>query len=225
LSQIIADAVRRAGRDLQRLLDRPVEKGIHEVRELGPALRDALQACVAPVTRVRLNYQCNIADWTRDRTQVDLVVLGEDLATVEVAAELKAWDIGHQLFDLAKIACLLGSGVSSGFLICVARLPEDFDRMPGGSLFPAGLDETRTHEFERLIANNRSEWSHHVGRSGPEPTAVPSAVTTTSVATDVSFEAYPGHSARAVKVRIVDPTPVPLIDGYPADRESTQPLQ
>jgi hypothetical protein len=55
---------------------------------------------------------------------------------VELVAELKVWDIGHQLFDLAKVFGLLAAGPSAGFLVSVARQECDFDRLPSRELFP-----------------------------------------------------------------------------------------
>jgi hypothetical protein len=131
------------------------------------------------------------------------------------AAELKAWNIGHQLFDLAKVCCLLVSGVPTGFLVCVAQREADFDWQPGGELFPAAEGEIREHPFSALIARHRAEWQRHVGKGLPEPTSVPSVVSTTSVSAGVALEAYAGHSIRAVEVAVRDPTPVPLADGSP----------
>jgi hypothetical protein len=133
----------------------------------------------------------------------------------EVVAELKAWDIGHQLFDLAKVCCLLATGVPAGFLVCVARRERDFDRMRGGELFPAVEGEMREHDFAELIIRHRREWQRHVGKGGPEPTSVPSVVSTCSVASGVELEAYPGHSIRAVEVTVRDPLPVTLANGWP----------
>jgi hypothetical protein len=134
---------------------------------------------------------------------------------VAIAAELKAWDIGHQLFDLAKVCCLLTGGVSAGLLISVARRQSDFDRLPGGELFPAHEGEVRAHDFVNLIMKNRDEWRRHVGKGGPEPTTIPTAVTTTAVAADTSIDAYPGHSARVVEVGVSDPSPIALMNGWP----------
>lgn len=211
----VGQAVVLAGAMLTRLADRKVELGVHEPRELGPALQKALVR--VGMERVSLRHKCSITNWTRPRTEVDLVVLGSADRPVELVAELKAWDIGHQLFDLAKVACLLASGVPAGFLICVARSAGDFDTHPGGVLFPAAVGETRQHTFLQLIEDYRTEWCYHVGKERPEPTAVPSAVSTTAVAAGVEVVAYPGHSMRAAEVKIVDPTPVPLIQGWPKD--------
>jgi hypothetical protein len=212
LENVIGKAVELAGRDLQREVGRSVEKGIHEVRELGPALRDAIVCAGLPPERIKLNHRCKIENWTKPTTEVDLVILNEDLQSPGLVAELKAWDIGHQLFDLAKVACLLGSGVPTGYLLCVARFSADFDRKPGGVLFPPNLGDTRRHTFRELVDEYRDEWRCHVGKNTPEPTAVPSIVTTTTVAADVEIAAYPGHSARAVEVRIANGTPFALVD-------------
>lgn len=216
----VGQAVGLAGATLKRLPDRNTELGVHEPREFGPALEDALVHTGIERERVSLRHKCPIANWTRTKTEVDLVVFGTSRGPVELVAELKAWDVGHQLFDLAKVACLLTSGVPAGFLICVARSAGDFDSQPGGVLFPAEVGETRHHVLAKLIGDHALEWGHHVGRDGPEPTAVPSAVSTTAVAAGVEVVAYPGHSARAVEVRIVDTALVPLVRGWPESTET-----
>lgn len=156
-----------------------------------------------------------MADWNRPTTQVDLVVLARPDNEPRLAAELKVWDIGHQLFDLAKVSCLLTAGVPSGFLVCVARSDGHFERRPGGVVFPKEIGTTRRHSFTDLIEDHRDEWRHHVGKGGPGPRALPAEVTTTTIASGVPIDAYPGHSARAVEVRILDPTPVVLANGWP----------
>jgi hypothetical protein len=162
-----------------------------------------------------LNDAHPIAEWTRPTTRVDLVVLDSSSDTAELAAELKVWDIGHQLFDLAKIGCLLQAGVHVGFLVCVAKTGHDFGRKPGGVLFPGRLGDSRDHDFLELINTYHDEWRRHVGKGGPEPTAVPRRLTTTAVAAAIPVPAYPGHCARAVEVTITDPTLVPLANGWP----------
>lgn len=213
-----ADLMRAALRDtsktLTRLPGRNATSGLHEVKELGPALRASLIREGLSGERVALNHTADMANWNRTTSQIDLVVLGSNGA-VEIAAELKAWDIGHQLFDLAKVCCLLASGARAGFLICVAKQESDFDRLPGGELFPPTEGRVRPQEFVELIATHWAEWLRHVGKARPEPTAVPARLTTTGVAAGVTIDAYPGHSARAVQVTVTDPTPVPLVNGRP----------
>jgi Holliday junction resolvase RusA-like endonuclease len=217
-AELIRHALEHAGRHLVRSEDREPEKGLHEVRELGPALKSGLETAGVAAERVRLNDPYPIADWSRPDSEIDLVLL-DSTGAAELAAELKAWDIGHQLFDLAKIGCLLKAGIGAGFLVCVAKSAGDFDRMAGGVLFPAGVGESRRHSLCDLINDYGTEWNRHIGRGRPEPTAVPTAVTTTTVAAGVEIAAYPGHSARAVEVRIDDPAPVRLEEGWPRDGE------
>jgi hypothetical protein len=164
---------------------------------------------------VALGERLEMRNWNRPKSQVDLVVRQAGKGTAFVA-ELKVWDIGHQLFDLAKVCCLLSRGVPSGFLVCVAKHTRDFDRLPGGELFAATEGETRTHDLVDLIHRHEHEWRCHVGRQSPEPTSVPAVVSTTAVCAGVEIKAYPGHSARAVEVSIVDPTAIPLANGWPA---------
>ena len=85
---------------------------------------------------------------------------------------------------------------------CVAKKAADFDVQPGGELFPATEGETRVHDFPTLIATHRHAWSAHTGKGWPEPTSLPRAAATTAVSVDVAIEAYPGHSARAVRVAV-----------------------
>lgn len=87
-----------------------------------------------PGTSVALNHSTDIVNWNRPKSQVDLVVL-DAAGHLDIVAELKAWDIGHQLFDLAKVCCLLAAGARAGFLVCVAKTAADFDRLPGGEPF------------------------------------------------------------------------------------------
>jgi hypothetical protein len=213
--QVVRAALVDAGRTLTRLPGRQVTSGLLEMKEFAPALRDSLERTGVGHARVRLNHTTEIAHWSRPTSQVDLVVLGEN-ASVDIAAELKVWEIGHQLFDLAKACCLLGADVASVFLVCVAKRDEDFRLMPGGQLFPAREGDARVHRFAALIEECRDEWSRHVGRGGPEPTSLSRAVRTHAVATSVAIDAYPGHSARAVKVVIADSTPIELMNGWPA---------
>jgi hypothetical protein len=211
---LVRDALKDTGVTLDRLPGRKVASGLHEVKELGPALRASLIALGSPSDSVRLNHTVDIVNWTRDDTQVDLVVLAPGRRAA-LAAELKVWDIGHQLFDLAKVCCLLATGVTEGFLIAVAKRDGDFVRHPGGELFPEREGVTRDHAFLDLIARHRAEWLRHVGKGRPEPTHVPAHVTTRSVAAGVSIEAYPGHVARAVQISVTDPAPQTLVKGWP----------
>jgi hypothetical protein len=207
-------ALADTGRTLRRLPGREVRSGLHEVKEFGPALRSSLIRGGVAIDLVALNHAVPMANWNRPTSQIDLVVFGPR-QRVDLAAELKAWDIGHQLFDLAKACCLLATGASAAFLMCVAQRASDFDRLPGGELFPAVEGESREHDFLDLIATHRPEWSRALGRGGPEPTIIPTVVTTTAVSVDVPIEAYPGHAARAVQVAITDPAPIALTDGWP----------
>jgi hypothetical protein len=121
-----------------------------------------------------------MTDLNRRTSEVDVVAYEPSGAT-KLVAELKAWDIGHQLFDLAKVCCLLAGGVPAGFLICVAKREGDFDRLPGGELVPADEGDVREHPFAELIARHVRRVARHVGKGLPEPTSVPSVVSTTSV--------------------------------------------
>lgn len=177
----LVTALESAGANLARLPGRAASSGLHEVKELGPALRCYFQERVSPSVRVELSYALPIADWNRPTTQVDLVVLARPDNEPRLAAELKVWDIGHQLFDLAKVSCLLTAGVPSGFLVCVARSDGHFERRPGGVVFPKEIGTTRRHSFTDLIEDHRDEWRHHVGKGGPGPRALPAEVTTTTI--------------------------------------------
>ena len=214
-ARVVEAALRDVGGTLARLPGREIRSGLHEVKELGPALRASLVRVGHSPHSVALNHPVTMSNWNRPTSKVDLVVL-EPGRGIQIAAELKAWDIGHQLFDLAKVCCLLAAGVSTGFLICVAERRADFDLLPGGELFPPVRDETRVHDFPALITRHQAEWRKHAGKGGPEPTSIPSAVSTTAAAVDMAIEAYPGHSARAVQVAVTDPTLIALKDGWPS---------
>jgi hypothetical protein len=201
--EVLQAALLDVGDTLKRLPGRSVASGLHETRELGPALcASAIRqgwpvadaACNEPVRRLR--------HWNRPDSRVDLVLRAS--GAIAAAAELKVWDIGHQLFDLAKVCCLLGGGAHHGLLVCVAKSEADFGRQAGGELFPSIAGEQRTHNFGELVGRHRREWLRHLGKGGPEPTAVPATVTTTAIAQGIEIKAYPGHSLRAVEVKIAE---------------------
>jgi len=214
-SDLIAEAVARTGRDLRRMEGRTAEMGPHEVREVGPALKSAMQGALAELDTgewsVDLNAVQAITNFSRPSTQVDLVVSSRDERWI--AAELKVWDISHQLFDLAKVCCLLAAGFTSGVLICVAKASRDFERLPGGVLFPAKAGRSAEHDFADLIATHDDVWRRHVGLGGPEPTSIPRRVRTTAIVSGVEVLAYPGHEIRAVQVEVIDETPIGLENG------------
>jgi len=210
----LRSALELTGRTLQRLPGRAVTSGLHEVKELGPSLKAVLIKLGRGNDRVRLNHTSDMVRWNRPTSQVDLVCLKAVRAPM-FAVELKAWDVGHQLFDLAKICCLLAAGVPQGFLLCVAQRDEDFESAVGRDLFPAVARGGHTLKFEELIRRHEREWCRHFGRGRPEPTAVPRAVTVRSIAVGTKIEAYPGHTARAVEVEIMDENLVSLRDGRP----------
>jgi hypothetical protein len=213
-TDLVRAALIDVGLTLVRLPGRKATSGLHEVKELGPGLRDSLVRVGVADSRVELNYTARMTNWNRPRSQIDVVVL-ESNGQVEIGLELKVWDIGHQLFDLAKLSCLLAAGAATTFLVCVAERERDFDRRPGGELFAAHKRERREHDFVELIAKHRHEWQRHVGKSGPEPTSVAMKLTTTAVSDTVAINAYPGHAARAAQVDVTDATPVPLHNGWP----------
>lgn len=213
-AELVQTAVADTGRTLVRLPGREVSSGLHEVKELGPALRASLVRAGIAAKRVALEEPIAMTTWNRPTSKVDLVVY-EPTSLVEFVAELKVWDIGHQLFDAAKACCLLATGVPAAFLICVAQRASDFGWMPGGELFPAAGGAVREHDFVDLIERHRAEWHRHIGHARPEPTSVPTVVSTISVSVGIEIDAYPGHSTRAVEVAVTDPTPVPLTNGWP----------
>src|SRR4051812_40306989 len=165
--ELVDAAVRDAGRTLTRLPGRAANSGLLEVKEFGPALAASFSRVSGTVGAVSLNRMIPMADWNRPTSQVDLVVLAPD-GGVALGAELKVWDISHQLFDLAKVCCMLHAGVRAGFLICVAQRQTDFDREHGGELFPGDAVESRTNGFPSLIAKHRDAWRHHAGLGGPK---------------------------------------------------------
>lgn len=187
-----------------------VAAGPHELREFAPALRKTLaQSLAASGTagEVLLGARTSIADWNRPDTQVDLAVRsGNELTLV---AELKVWDIGHQLFDVAKICCLLNAGAGAGFLLCIARTPGAFEHSPGGELFPAN---TAPHHdaFPVILERHATEARRHLRQGRPRPTSLPRRFSTRAVCAPVTLDAYPEHQLRAVEVRIEDPTPASI---------------
>lgn len=218
LSSYFADAIRRVGPEVRCAPGRKTSNGPHETKEFGPAIQAAFREVLADARlddrTVELNMKLPIKDFSRKETETDLVVT-RGKGEVELIAELKCWDIGHQLFDLAKSCCLLNSGVERAFLVCAARRAADFKTHPGGELFPATKGETSEHRFQKLFADHPKEWRKHVGKDTPEPTSVPTNITTTAIATRISLDAYPGHEVRAVEVQITDPTPIELANGMP----------
>jgi len=209
-----ATAISEACARIARTPGRRPESGLLEESELGPALKRAIEQGGLGIAS--LNAWHEIRHWTRPETEVDVLVRDAPEGDPLFAIETKVWDVGHQLFDLAKITCLLAAGIPRGYLLCVAKKAADFELHAGGVLFPREIGEVREHSFSELIETYRAEWSSHVGKAQPEPTQVPACVTTAAVVTGVALPAYPGHLARAVEVRVIDPKPVRLIAGFPA---------
>jgi hypothetical protein len=210
-------AVRGAGKLITCSPGRNPANGPHEIKEFGPATKSSLEFVLRRAgigdREVELNRRIPVKNFTRATTEADLVVQGPE--GLELVAELKCWDIDHQLFDLAKVSCLLNSGAAAGFLVCAAKNSSDFDRQPGGELFPVTEGETRQHDFQDLFDAHPVEWSKHVGKGSPEATEVPTKVSTTAIVTGVELDAYSGHEVRAVEVEITDPAPIELVDGKP----------
>ena len=182
--------------------------GPHAVKEFGPALRDTLTVVLADAEvggEVRLGHQASIVDWNRPTTEVDLVVI--DDGELEVVAELKVWDVGDQLFDVAKVCCLLKAGAKAGFLLCIAESADVFDRRPGGELFRdrAGLEHGDV--FPIIFQRHPAEARSHLKVNRPCPISLPRRFSATAICDPVKLDAYPGHQLRAVEVRIKDPTP------------------
>src|SRR5437764_12038667 len=119
-ADIVRAAVRNTSQTLTRLPGREMASGLHEVKELGPSLRDSFLRGGNEPERVVLNRAVHMANWNRATSQVDLVLLGSN-DRIEIAIEMKAWDIGHQLFDLAKVCCILAAGARTAFLLCGAQ--------------------------------------------------------------------------------------------------------
>lgn len=185
--------------------------GPHEVKEFGPALRESMAAMLSESKHgdeVSLNREVPIADWNRPTTQVDLAVVGG--SELKLVAELKVWDVGHQLFDVAKVCCLLAAGASAGFLLCIAKSADAFEGSPGGELFRAEAGLTHGDVFPILFQRHPAETRRHLKRSRPCPTSLPRRFSTTAVCDPVQLDAYPGHQLRAVEVRIEDPTPTSI---------------
>ncbi len=150
-----------------------------------------------------------IQHWNRPCTEVDLVVEPIASPRPQIVAELKVWDIGHQLFDLIKCCCLLAAGAEAASLACIARQPGDFVRKPGGELFAEKESEKRIVDVGELLARHSLEWASHVGNDRPEPVRVPARIATRAVGAPVEIEAYPEHQLRTAQVEIVDETWLP----------------
>lgn len=133
-----------------------------------------------------------------------------DGARLPLVAELKVWDIGHQLFDVAKVCCLLKAGAEAGFLLCIAESADAFDRMPAGELFRdrAGLEHGDV--FPIIFQRHAAEAREHLRRDRPCPTSLPRRFSTTAVCDPLDLDAYPGHQLRVVEVRIEDSTPTAI---------------
>ena len=178
-----------------------------EDEEFGPALRESLTATLADSGvggEVRLGHRAPIVDWNRPETEVDLAVVSD--SGLELVAGLKVWDIGHQLFDVAKVCCLLKAGAKTGFLFCIAKSPDAFERQAGGELFRAEAGLEHGDVFPILFQRHPVEARKHLKRNRPCPTSLPRRFSTTAVCDPVQLDAYPGHQLRAVEVRIEDPT-------------------
>ena len=210
-----AELIGAASKALQAGLVRDSDRtapGPHEIREFGPALRDTLTAVLNEHSgssgEVQLGYRASIVDWNRPTTQVDLAVAAD--AVPELVAELKVWDVGHQLFDVAKVCCLLKAGARAGFLLCIARSADAFDREPGGELFrdKAGLEHGDV--FPVIFQRHPEEARKHLKANRPRPTLLPRRFSTTAVCDPVELDAYPGHQLRVVEVRIEDSTPTEI---------------
>src|SRR4051794_31878010 len=119
-TELVDAALRDAGRTLSRMPGREPRSGLLEVKEFGPALAASFSRVTPSIGTVALNRKIPMADWNRPNSQVDLVVFGPD-GGVTLGAELKVWDLSYQLFDLAKVCCMLQAGVRAGFLICVVQ--------------------------------------------------------------------------------------------------------
>ncbi len=209
-----AELIGAAAADLKADLARDPDRtalGPHELKEFAPALRDALTPLLTTSGvggEVVLGYQAPIADWSRPTTQVDLAVVGGD--ELKLVAELKVWDVGHQLFDVAKVCCLLKAGAKAGFLLCIAEKPDAFERSPGGELFPAKAGLEHGDVFPVLFRRHTAEARKHLKRNQPGPTSLPRRFSTTAVGDPVPLDAYLGHQLRVVEVRIEDPTSVKI---------------
>ncbi|UJA20474.1 hypothetical protein HJD18_09820 [Thermoleophilia bacterium SCSIO 60948] len=195
---------------------RGVEKGIREREELAPAFVDGLRRAYEESGLAEVQVEADrvlsgLANWSRPASEIDVVVTRES-GEVDLAGELKAWDIDHQLFDLLKVCCLLDGPARAGFLGCVARRSEDFKLRPGGELFARQDAETRVHSIPELLARHGKEFSRHVGWGGPEPTAVPTAVRTVAIGDPQPIDSYPGHELRACVVELVNADRVPLTE-------------
>jgi hypothetical protein len=209
-SDLIGAAAEALGSALVRHPDRTAP-GPHEVREFGPALGDSVAAVLSDsksTDQVRLNYEVPIADWNRPTTEVDFAVVAG--AELKLVAELKVWDVGHQLFDVAKICCLLKAGASAGFLLCIARTADAFEIGPGGELFRAEAGLIHGDVFPVLFQRHPTEARRHLKRGRPCPTSLPRRFSTMAVCDPVQVDSYPGHQLRAIEVRIEDPTPTPI---------------
>ena len=193
-----------------RLVRDPDRKapGLHEVREFGPALHDTVTAVLTEFEMggdVRLGHAAPIVDWNRSTTQVDLAVVSD--AELELVAQLKVWEVGHQLFDVAKVCCLLKAGAKAGFLLCIAESADAFDRKPGGELFRDKAGLVHGDVFPIIFRRHPAEARKHLKVNRPGPTSLPRRFSTTAVCDPITLDAYSGHQLRVVKVQIEDPTP------------------
>src|SRR5262249_12950176 len=131
-------------------------------------------------------------------------------AGLALVAELKVWDVRHQLFDVAKVCCLLKAGAETGFLLCIAKSADAFDRQPGGELFRQDAGLVHGDVFPIFFQRPAEEARKHLKVNRPRPTLLPRRFSTTAVCDPVELDAYPGHQLRAVEVRVEDATPIEI---------------
>ncbi len=133
-----------------------------------------------------------------------------DDAELRLVAELKVWDVGHQLFDVAKVCCLLRAGARAGFLMCIAKTADAFESQAGGELFREEAGLVHGDVFPVIFRRHPTEARKHLKFNRPGPTSLPRRFSTTTVCDPVNLDAHPGHQLRVVEVRIEDPTPTTI---------------
>lgn len=206
LDEILAQAASQCAQSLERSNGRPMAKGPLEHQEFAPAMANALEdsflarnEAVEVVTDLTLS---NIPNWSAKSSQVDMVVRRKPDQEIILVGELKCWDIGHQIFDLLKVACLLEGGASAGFLGVIAKHRSDFATMPGGELFASNPGQRTSHDVLALLERHQPEVRKHFGCGGPEPTAAPIDIETVAIGEPLPVAAYKGHELRLCLVEI-----------------------
>ena len=127
------------------------------------------------------------------------------------AAEVKVWDVSHQIWDALKLAAGIAAGdVKVGYLIAAAS-PSAFATQGGKELFAnvtPGVCDVRD-----LIAANPREWQVLLNGGRARPVVLPANI---RVHTPVDEWCWFGHRVRVARIDVLEPgRTLRLADGWP----------